>query len=86
MDQESMISSWTFFYLVDSDLSGTLSTGSANQSRVYVGSLQLTSSTWWGSQYLQNSPKILLFISLEGKGTRTCPKDALLFLLIPSLP
>ena len=81
-----MTSSWTFFCLVDGDVSGTLSTGSANQSGVYMGSLQLTSSTWWGFLYLQNGSKILLFISLEGEGTRTWPKAALLFLLIPSLP
>ena len=85
MDHEPMISSWTFFCLVDGDVIGTLLTGSASQSGVYMGSLQLTSSTWWGFQYLQNSSKILLFISVEREGTRTRPKAALLFLLIPSL-
>ena len=33
---------------------------------VFVGSILLTSPTWWGVLYLQNSSKILLCVALEG--------------------
>ena len=46
-----------------------------------VGSIQLTSLTWWEFQYLQNSSKILLCVSLQGE-PGPCPRAALLFLLI----
>ena len=50
-----------------------------------VGSIELTSPTWRGFQYLQNSSKILFWIILEGGG-EPCPKAALLFLLtVPPL-
>ena len=53
---------------------------------VLVGSIQVTSPTWWRFQYLQNSSKILLCISLGGGGLPgPCPKAALSFLDCPSL-
>ena len=53
----------------------------SNWSRVHVlvGSMLLTSPTWWGFQYLQNSSKILLRISHEGE-PGPYPKAALSFL------
>ena len=33
---------------------------------MFVGSILLTSPTWWGVLYLQNSSKILLYVALEG--------------------
>ena len=45
---------------------------------------QHTSSTWWGFQYLQDSSKVLLCISLEGE-PGPCPKVVLLFLDCSSL-
>ena len=44
-----------------------------------VGGRQLTSPAWWELQNLQNSSKILLCVSFEGK-PGPCPKAALLFL------
>ena len=77
-----MICSWTFFWLVGGEVSGSQhhQPSGSNQSGVYmlVGSIQLTSPTWWGFQYLQNSPKILLCVSLDGE-RGPCPKAALLF-------
>ena len=49
-----------------------------------VGSIALSSPTWWGFQYLQNSSKILWRVSLEGE-PGPCPKAALLFLDCSSL-
>ena len=46
---------------------------------VLLGSMQLTSPTWLGFQYPQNSSKILFCVSLEGE-SGPCPKAALLFL------
>ena len=43
-----------------------------------MGSIHLTSPTYWGFQYLQTRSKILLGISLEGE-TGPCPQAALLF-------
>ena len=39
----------------------------SHQSGVYVlmGSIQLTSPTWWGFQYLQNSSKDMTILSIE---------------------
>ena len=60
----------------------------SNQPGVYmlVPSIELTSSTWWGFQYLQNSSKILLCASFEEE-QGTCSKAALLssWLLLPCL-
>ena len=47
-----------------------------------MGSIHLTSPTYWGFPYLQNRSKILLGISLEGE-TGPYPKAALLFPLTP---
>ena len=49
-----------------------------------VGSIQLTSPTWWGFQYQQNSSKILLRVPLEGE-PGPCPKAALFYLGFSSL-
>ena len=55
-----VISSWTF-WLVGGEIIGSQhhQPSGSKQSGVYmlVGSIQLTSSTWWGFQYLQNSSK-----------------------------
>ena len=58
----------------------------SNWSGVYglAGSRQLTSSTWWRFEYLQNSSKILFCVSPEGE-QGPCPKTALLFLDCSSL-
>ena len=56
-----MINSWTFFWLVGGEVIGSQhhQPSGSNRSRVYVfvGSIQLTSSTWWDFQHLQNSSK-----------------------------
>ena len=83
-----MISSWTFFWLVGGEVGGSehYQPFGSSWSGVYVlvGSIQLTSPTWWGIQALQNSSKILLCVSLEGE-PEPCPKAALLFLDYSSL-
>ena len=83
-----MASLWTFFWLVGGEVSGSQhhQPSGSNQSGVYMlmDSILLTSPTWWGFQYLQNSSKILLGISLEGEPGRF-PKNALLFLDCSSL-
>ena len=54
-----VISSWKFFWLVGGEAirSQHHQSYGSNRSGVYmlVGSIQLTSSTWWGFQYLKNS-------------------------------
>ena len=61
-----VISSWTFFRLVGGEVIGTQhhQPSGSNWSRVYVlvANMQLTSSTWWEFQYLQNSSRIWLRI------------------------
>ena len=56
-----VISSWTFFCLVGGEVIGSQhhQPSSSNHSGIQalVSSIQLTSSTWWGFQYLQNSSK-----------------------------
>ena len=58
-----VIRSWTFFWLVDGEVTGSQhhQPFGSSWSGVYVlvGSTQLTSPTWWGFQYLQNSSKDL---------------------------
>ena len=86
-----MVSLWTFFWLFGGEVSGSQhhQPSGSNQSGVYVlmDSISLTFPTWWGFQYLQNSSKILLGISLEGE-PGMFPKAALLFLdlFLPCLP
>ena len=83
-----MISSWIFLWLVGGEVSRGQhhQPSGSNWSGVYVlvGSIQLTSPTWWEFQYLQNSSKILFCISLEGE-PGPCPKAVLLFLDYSSL-
>ena len=55
-----VISSWTFFWLFHGEVTGSQHQHSgSNKSGFYmlVGSTQLTSSTWWRFQGLQNSSK-----------------------------
>ena len=56
-----VISSWTFFLLVGGEVIRRQhhQPSGSNWSGVYmlVGSIQLTSPTWWGFQNLQNSSK-----------------------------
>ena len=58
-----VISSWTFFWLVGGEvIRGQLHPPSGSNwsgGYVLVGSIQLTSSTWWGFQYLPKSSKDL---------------------------
>ena len=84
-----MVSLWTFFSLV-----GGEPTSGSNYTGVYalMGNISLISPTWQEFQYLQNSSKVLLCVSLvEESGL--APRLLLLFLLtvsplshIPSLP
>ena len=64
-----MISSWTPFWLVGGEVNRSqhLQPSGSNLSGVYllVGSILLTSTTWWEFQYLQNSPQTVLCVSLE---------------------
>ena len=57
-----MISSWTFFWLVGGEVPGSQHHQPSGSNRpvvsVLVDSIQLTSSTWWGLQCLQNSSGI----------------------------
>ena len=59
--EQGVISSWTFFWLVGGEVIGTQHYQPSGSNRsgvsVLVGSVQLTSSTWWEFQYLQNSSK-----------------------------
>ena len=70
-----VISSWTFFLLVGGEVvrSHHLPSGS-NWSGVYmlVGIIQLTSSTWWRFQYLQNISKDMAqrIIYSSARGTK----------------
>ena len=54
-----MISLWTFFQLVDGEVIGSQQHQPSNWSVGYVlvGSIELTSSTWWGFQCLKNCSK-----------------------------
>ena len=56
-----VISSWAFFCSAGGAVIGSQchQPSSSSESGVYVlvGSVQLTSPTWWGFQYLQNSSK-----------------------------
>ena len=56
-----LVRSCTFFQLVGGEVIGSQhhQPSSSDSSRFYivVGSIQLTSSTWWRFQYLQNSSK-----------------------------
>ena len=62
------------------------STFCSNHSGVYVlvGSIQLASPTWWGFQYLQNSSKTLLCISLR-RNQDPAPRLHCCFLTVPPL-
>ena len=86
--EQGMVSSWTFFWLVGGEVirSQHHQPSGSNWSGVYglAGSRQLTSSTWWRFEYLQNSSKILFCVSPEGE-QGPCPKTALLFLDCSSL-
>ena len=59
--EQGIISLWIFSLMVGGEAMGSQchQPSSSNQSRVYVlvGSTQLTSSTLWGFQHLQNSSK-----------------------------
>ena len=70
-----VISSWTFVWLVDGDVIGSQhhQPSGFNCSGVYVlmGSVQWTSSTWWGFQYLQNSSKDMAQSIICGPSQRT---------------
>lgn len=83
-----MISSWTTFWLVGGEVSGSQHHQYSGSSwpGVYmlVGNIQLTSPTWRRFQCLQKSSKILSFASLEGEPGR-CPETALVFLDCTSL-
>ena len=82
-----MISLWTFFSLVDGEISRSQyhQPSGSNQSGVslLVGSIQLT-STCWGFQYLQNNSWIFLDVSLE-REPGPCPQTVQLFLDCSSL-
>ena len=72
-----MISLWTFFRLVGGEANGSQHhqpTGSKG-SGVYrlVGSIPLIFPSCWGFQYLQDSSKVLLSVSLE-REPGPCPK------------
>ena len=68
-------------WLVVSKWASASSTSGFNWSGVSVpvGGTQLTSPTWWGFQYLQNSSKVEFCVSFEGD-PGPCPKPDLLFL------
>ena len=84
-----VVSSWTFFWLVGDEVieSQHRQPSSCNWSEVYkfVGSIQLTSSTWWIFQYLQNSSKDMgqnIIYSLWGRNLWPClAAEVLLFCL-----
>ena len=72
-----MISLWTFSRLVGGEANGSQHhqpTGSKG-SGVYrlVGSIPLIFPSCWGFQYLQDSSKVLLCVSLEGE-PGPCPE------------
>ena len=86
-----MVSSWTFFWLVGGEVIGCQhhqpSGSTPSGVSMFVGSIQLTSPTWWGLQYLQNSSKILLRKYIPSGGTRTLPEGCTtVFLTTPLLP
>ena len=55
--EQGVVNSWTLFWLVGGE--GIRSQHHQPSAGVYrlVGSMQATSPTWWGFQYLQNSSK-----------------------------
>ena len=59
--EQGVISWWTFFWLVGGEVIGSQHHKPSGSNRpggyVLVSSIQLTSSTWWRFQYLQNSSK-----------------------------
>ena len=71
--EQGVVSLWTFFRPAGGEVmeSQHQQPSGSNRSGVYVlvGSRQLTSSTWCGFQYLQNSSKdvaqIIIYIVLE---------------------
>ena len=56
-----MLSSWTFFWLVGGEVIGSQHHQPSGSQMLWglcaCGQQKLTSSTWWGFQYLQNSSK-----------------------------
>ena len=76
--EQGMISWWTFFWLVGGAVIGSQyhQPSGSNRFGVYllVGSMQLTSSTCWGFQYLQNSSKDMAQNIIYSPWRRTkCP-------------
>ena len=69
-----MISSWTFFWLVGSEVTGitiiNFVTATGLGSSCLQNSIQLSSSAWWGFQYLQNISKERLKTLLPWGGTK----------------
>ena len=86
--EQSMISLWTLFWFVGGEGRGSQDYQPSGYNWpdvfVLVGSMKLTSPTWWEFQYLQDSSKILFCVSLEAE-SGPCPKAALLFLDCSSL-
>ena len=65
--EQGMVSSWTFFWLVGGEVIRSQHhqpSGFSCLSGIYmlVGSMQSTSPTWWGFQYLQSRSRIWLQI------------------------
>ena len=64
-----MISLWVSFWLVGGEVNRSQhrQPSGSNLSGIYllVGSILLTSTTWWEFQYLQNSSQTMLCVSLE---------------------
>ena len=84
-----MVSSWTFLWLVGGEGTGDqqhqISGSNLSGVSVLVVSIQVTTFTWWGSQYLQNSSTDMtqnIFCSPWGgtKGLWLCLMGKLLLL------
>ena len=75
---QCVISSWTFFWMVGGEVTGNQHhwPSGSSWSGVYmlVGNIQLTSSTCWGFQYLQNSAEDMAQnITHSPRGDAKCP-------------
>ena len=83
-----MINLWTFIYLVGGKVSGSQhhQAPGSSQSGVYmlVGSIHLTSLTWWGFSTCEQHKDIVMSFPWGGLGL--CPKAALFIVFWLFLP
>ena len=70
LKEQGVITSWTFFWLVGSQHHQTSGFNRSVVS-VLVGCRQLTSSTWWGFEYLQKSSKDVAWNIIHNPWWRT---------------